>query len=100
MGESTSGGVPSLRTTPMTFLLDQLIILLQSPTITNFDSYTRPYRKKNDSTHNHVMGLPNHGYERFSSTRSKSSRGGIGVFSRADQRSTSGNSPRFRGRDL
>ena len=43
---------------PMTFLLDQLIILLQSPTITNFDSYTRPYRKKNDSTRNHVMGLP------------------------------------------
>ena len=65
---------------PMTFLLDQLIILLQSPTITNFDSYTRPYRKKNDSTHNHVMGLPNHGYERFSSTRSKSSRGGMGIF--------------------
>ena len=70
---------------PMTFLLDKLIILLQSPTITNFDSYTRPYRKKNDSTHNHVMGLPNHGYEWFSSTRSKSSRGGIGVFSRAYQ---------------
>ena len=44
---------------PMTFLLDQLIILLESPTITNFDSYARPYRKNNDSTHNHVKwGCP------------------------------------------
>ena len=70
----------------MTFLLDQLIILLKSPTITNFDSYTRPYRKKNKSTYNHKWVWPNNVYELISSTRSKSSRGGIGVFSRAIHR--------------
>jgi hypothetical protein len=70
---------------PMTFLLDQLIILIQSPTITNFDSHARPYRKKSDGTHNHEMGKPKKGYERFSSTRNKSSRKGMGVPSRADQ---------------
>jgi hypothetical protein len=70
---------------PTTFLLDHLIILLETLTITNFDLHARPYRKKNDSTHNHVMGLPKNGYERFSSTRNKSSRKGMGLPSRAYQ---------------
>jgi hypothetical protein len=63
---------------PTTFLLDHLIILLETLTITNFDSHARPYRKKNNSSHNHVMGLPKNGYERFSSTRNKSIRKGMG----------------------
>jgi len=54
----------------MTFLLDQLIIVPETDTITKLDLalHAGPYRKKNDS-----------------STRSKSSRRGIGLFSRVDQ---------------
>ena len=58
---------------------------LETPTITNFDAHARPYRKKNDSTHNQVMGLPKNVYERFSSTRNKSSRKGRTTPSRAYQ---------------
>jgi hypothetical protein len=70
---------------PMTFLLDQLMIVPDTRPITRFDSHARPYRKKNDSTHNHEMGQPKKDYEWFSSTRNKSSRKGMGVPSRADQ---------------
>jgi hypothetical protein len=73
---------------PMTFLLDQPIILPETLTITNFavELHARPSRKKNDSTHNQVVvvGWPKNGYEQFSST-SKSSRRRIGLSFRAYQ---------------
>ena len=70
---------------PMTILFDFPRIVLETLPITSFDSHARPYRKKNYVTHNHEMGKPKKGYERFSSTRNKSSRKGMGVPSRADQ---------------
>ena len=68
----------------MTFLLDQLIILLQSPTITNFDSYTRPYRKKNDSTQIMRWGCPIMVMNGSVALGAKVV-GEVWVFSRADQ---------------
>ena len=72
---------------PMKFLLDQLGILPETPTTTNsaVDLHARPYRKKSNSTHNHKLGWPKNGYERFSSTRSKSSRRDIGLSFRTYQ---------------
>ena len=72
---------------PMKFLLDQSRILPETPTTTNFavDLHARPYRKKSNSTHNHKSGWPKYGYERFSSTRSKSSRRDIGLSFRTYQ---------------
>jgi hypothetical protein len=66
---------------PMKFLLDQLRILPETPTTTNFavDLHARPYRKKSNSTHKHELGWPKNDYEWFSSTRSKSSRRDIGL---------------------
>jgi hypothetical protein len=72
---------------PMKFLLDQSRILPETPTTTNFavDLHARPYRKKSNSTHKHELGWPKNGYERFSSTRSKSSRRDIGLSFRTYQ---------------
>jgi hypothetical protein len=72
---------------PMKLLLEQLRILPETLTTTNFalELHARPYRKKSNSTHNHKSGWPKDGYERFSSTRSKSSRRDIGLSFRTYQ---------------
>jgi hypothetical protein len=72
---------------PMKLLLDQLIILPETLTSTNFavELHARPYRKKSNSTHNHELEWPKNGYERFSSTRSNSSERDIGLSFRAYQ---------------
>ena len=59
----------------------------ETHTITKLDValHAGPYRKKNDSTYNHEWGWPKNVYELFRSTRSKSSRRGMGLFSRVDQ---------------
>ena len=70
---------------PITFLLDQQRTL-PSYTITNPDvaSHVWPCKKKKDSTYNQEKGRLKNDYERFSSTRSKSSRRDMGLFSRVD----------------
>ena len=70
---------------PITILLDQQRTL-PSHTTTKLDvaSHVWPCKKKKDSTYNQEMGRLKNGYERFSSTRSKSSRRDMGRFSRVD----------------
>jgi hypothetical protein len=72
---------------PMKFLLDQLRIFPEISTMifSAVDLHARPCRKKSNSIHNHELGRPKNGYERFSSTRSKSSRRDIGLTFRTYQ---------------
>lgn len=69
---------------PITILMDQQRTLSHTTTKLDVAPHVWPCKKKKDSTYNHERGRPKNGYERFSSTRSKSSRRDMGRFSRVD----------------